>query len=230
MSSATTTMPPCASVASASSRACMRHHLRIESIWAARTVNSWSARVRPDDTSDVLLGEHLAERLASVRLAASFHTDRYGNSRYRKDAHVERIEGQGRARHRGIPRPRSRNDWRYRPQVDVAITSPRNEAVAREVETAGVRAIAIQSDQADPLSAQPLIGRRRRTFRQVDILVNNAGITVQGQRVDDLTRTRTRWTVSGTPMCSVSWRRHGPRHDSFRTADDHLHRLSDREP
>lgn len=73
--------------------------------------------------------------------------------------------------------------------ADVAISyvasAEKAEAVAREVETAGVRAIAIQSDQADPLSAQPLIDAVVAHFGKLDILVNNAGITVQGQRVDD---------------------------------------------
>jgi len=73
--------------------------------------------------------------------------------------------------------------------ADVAISyvasAEKAEAVVRELETAGVRALAIRSDQADPSSARPLVDAVVAHFGALDILVNNAAITVQGQLVDD---------------------------------------------
>ena len=51
----------------------------------------------------------------------------------------------------------------------------------------GVRAIAVQSDQADLSSARPLVDTVLAEFGRLDILVNNAGIAIQGQTVDDPT-------------------------------------------
>lgn len=73
--------------------------------------------------------------------------------------------------------------------VDVAISyvasAEKAEAVVRDLESTGVRAIAVRSDQADPSAAEPLVDAVVSHFGKLDILVNNAAITVQGQLVDD---------------------------------------------
>ncbi|MBS6434978.1 MULTISPECIES: SDR family NAD(P)-dependent oxidoreductase [Pantoea] len=73
--------------------------------------------------------------------------------------------------------------------ADVAITyvasSAKAEAVVEKLRAKGVRAVAIQSDQADTGAAQPLIKEVLAQLGQLDILVNNAAIAVQGKTVDD---------------------------------------------
>ncbi|WNG87375.1 SDR family oxidoreductase [Mycobacterium sp. ITM-2016-00317] len=73
--------------------------------------------------------------------------------------------------------------------ADIAISyvasAGKAQAVVGDVETAGVRAIAIKSDQADSSAAASLIDAVVSHFGKLDILVNNAAITVQGQLVDD---------------------------------------------
>jgi 3-oxoacyl-[acyl-carrier protein] reductase len=73
--------------------------------------------------------------------------------------------------------------------ADVAISyvasAEKAEAVVRELETTGVRAIAIKSNQADTSAAGALVDAVVAHFGALDILVNNAAITVQGQLVDD---------------------------------------------
>lgn len=73
--------------------------------------------------------------------------------------------------------------------ADVAISyvasAGKAEAVVQEVRKAGVRAIAVKSDQADLPSARSLVDTVVSHFGKLDILVNNAAIAVQGKRVDD---------------------------------------------
>ncbi|NUU66410.1 SDR family oxidoreductase [Enterobacteriaceae bacterium BIT-l23] len=73
--------------------------------------------------------------------------------------------------------------------ADVVITyvasGEKAEAVAEKLRAKGVRALAIQSDQADTSTAQPLIQEVLSQFGKLDILVNNAAIAVQGKTVDD---------------------------------------------
>lgn len=73
--------------------------------------------------------------------------------------------------------------------ADVAISyvsSPaKAEAVVRQLEAKGVRALAIKSDQADLDAAPSLIDAVVTHFGKLDILVNNAAIAVQGQMIDD---------------------------------------------
>jgi 3-oxoacyl-[acyl-carrier protein] reductase len=58
-------------------------------------------------------------------------------------------------------------------------------AVVEKLKEKGVRAIAVQSDQADTAGAKPLVDKVLAHFGRLDILVNNAAIAVQGKTVDD---------------------------------------------
>nr|WP_315217519.1 SDR family oxidoreductase [uncultured Duganella sp.] len=73
--------------------------------------------------------------------------------------------------------------------ADVAISyvssAGKAEAVVAKLKAKGVRAIAIQSDQADMTAAKPLVDKVLAQFGKLDILVNNAAIAVQGKTVDD---------------------------------------------
>lgn len=73
--------------------------------------------------------------------------------------------------------------------ADVAISyvasAEKAEAVVETLKAKGVRALAIQSDQADMAAAKPLVERVMAQFGRLDILVNNAAIAVQGRTVDD---------------------------------------------
>jgi NAD(P)-dependent dehydrogenase (short-subunit alcohol dehydrogenase family) len=73
--------------------------------------------------------------------------------------------------------------------ADVAISyvasAEKAEAVVEKLKAKGVRAVAIQSDQADTAAAKPLIDKVMAHFGRLDILVNNAAIAVQGKTVDD---------------------------------------------
>ncbi|MBY5626314.1 SDR family NAD(P)-dependent oxidoreductase [Rhizobium leguminosarum] len=73
--------------------------------------------------------------------------------------------------------------------ADVAISyvasAEKAEAVVETLRARGVRALAIQSDQADMAAAKPLVDKVVAYFGKLDILVNNAAIAVQGKTVDD---------------------------------------------
>ncbi|WP_207478131.1 SDR family NAD(P)-dependent oxidoreductase [Arenibaculum pallidiluteum] len=73
--------------------------------------------------------------------------------------------------------------------ADVAISyvtsTDKAEAVVEKLKAKGVRALAIQSDQADMAAAKPLVDKVLAHFGKLDILVNNAAIAVQGRTVDD---------------------------------------------
>jgi 3-oxoacyl-[acyl-carrier protein] reductase len=73
--------------------------------------------------------------------------------------------------------------------ADVAITyvasGAKADAVVARLKTKGVRAIAIQCDQADPVAAKPMVETVVENFGKLDILINNAAIAVQGKLVDD---------------------------------------------
>ncbi len=73
--------------------------------------------------------------------------------------------------------------------ADVAISyvasAEKAAAVVDELREAGVRALAIRSDQADTAAARPLIDAVVAHFGRLDILVNNAAIAVQGKLADD---------------------------------------------
>nr|WP_145546447.1 SDR family oxidoreductase [Variovorax boronicumulans] len=73
--------------------------------------------------------------------------------------------------------------------ADVAISyvasADKAHAVVDQLVAKGVRAIAIQSDQADTSAAKPLLDKVQAHFGRLDILVNNAAIAVQGKKIDD---------------------------------------------
>ncbi|WP_243363790.1 SDR family NAD(P)-dependent oxidoreductase [Fundidesulfovibrio terrae] len=64
--------------------------------------------------------------------------------------------------------------------VSYAASADKAEAVARGLETKGVRAAAIKADQADPAQVRALVEAVIERFGRLDILVNNAGIAVYG--------------------------------------------------
>jgi 3-oxoacyl-[acyl-carrier protein] reductase len=69
--------------------------------------------------------------------------------------------------------------------ISYVASQAKAEAVVAGIVARGGRAIAIQSDQADPSASTSLVEAAVTHFGRLDILVNNAAITVQGQRVDD---------------------------------------------
>lgn len=72
--------------------------------------------------------------------------------------------------------------------ADVAISyvasAEKAAAVVEKLKAKGVRALAIQSDQADTDAAKPLVDKVTAYFGKLDILINNAAIAVQGETVD----------------------------------------------
>jgi 3-oxoacyl-[acyl-carrier protein] reductase len=73
--------------------------------------------------------------------------------------------------------------------ADIAISyvasADKAQAVVDRLTAKGVRAIAVQSDQADSAAAKPLIDTVLQQFGKLDILVNNAAVVVTGSLVDD---------------------------------------------
>lgn len=73
--------------------------------------------------------------------------------------------------------------------ADVAISyvasAEKADAVVEKLKAKGVRALAIQSDQADTAAAKPLVEKVMAQFGKLDILVNNAAVVAKGQTVDD---------------------------------------------
>jgi 3-oxoacyl-[acyl-carrier protein] reductase len=73
--------------------------------------------------------------------------------------------------------------------ADVAISyvasAAKADAVVEKLKAKGVRATAIQCDQADTVAAKPMVEQVIAEFGKLDILINNAAIAVQGKLVDD---------------------------------------------
>lgn len=69
--------------------------------------------------------------------------------------------------------------------ISYVVSAAKAEALVEKLRARGVRALAIQSDQADSAAAKPLIEAVTGHFGKLDILVNNAAIAVQGKPVDD---------------------------------------------
>ena len=73
--------------------------------------------------------------------------------------------------------------------ISYAASAAKAEAVVRELEGSGVRAIAFQADQAVPSEVAGLVKAVVEHFGRLDILVNNAGISVNGVVGDPATST-----------------------------------------
>ena len=73
--------------------------------------------------------------------------------------------------------------------ADIAISyvssREKAEAVAEDLRTRGVRAIAIKADQGDPSASEGLVKGVVAELGRLDILVNNAAVAWQGQTIDD---------------------------------------------
>ena len=61
------------------------------------------------------------------------------------------------------------------------------EAVAKEAEALGVKALAVAADVSKPDGVNALFDRIRTTFGRLDVLFNNAGTTVPGVPLEDVT-------------------------------------------
>lgn len=68
--------------------------------------------------------------------------------------------------------------------ADVAISygssAAKAEAVVRNLEAMGVRAVAFEADQADPAQVAALVNGVVEHFGHLDILINNAGVLITG--------------------------------------------------
>ncbi|OSQ37603.1 SDR family oxidoreductase [Thalassospira sp. MCCC 1A01428] len=73
---------------------------------------------------------------------------------------------------------------------DVVITFVSNKAAAQaitaDVKAAGRRALAVQTDSADPGQISQLFSKIDREFGRIDVLVNNAGIIAQQSRLENI--------------------------------------------
>jgi 3-oxoacyl-[acyl-carrier protein] reductase len=66
-----------------------------------------------------------------------------------------------------------------------AASPDRAQQIAREIESKGVRAFAVQADQADPKQVADLVTSVHQYFGKLDILINNAGVSFIGVVVGD---------------------------------------------
>ena len=80
------------------------------------------------------------------------------------------------------------------------------DAVCRDVEAAGGRAVAVQGDMALEADVQNMFARTKQVLGRVCALVNNAGITGPVARVDEITEASLRQVfelnVIGTFLCA----------------------------
>jgi NAD(P)-dependent dehydrogenase (short-subunit alcohol dehydrogenase family) len=84
--------------------------------------------------------------------------------------------------------------------------APELEAVAREAETLGARALAVSADITDPEAVERLFSRALATFGRLDLLFNNAGSNVPAADIDQISLEQWRSVqdsiVTGTFLCS----------------------------
>ena len=71
--------------------------------------------------------------------------------------------------------------------ISYAASAHKAEAVVRELEGKGVRAVAFQADQGDAAQVDGLVKAVAKRFGRLDILVNNAGVFVTGEVGDSST-------------------------------------------
>jgi len=85
------------------------------------------------------------------------------------------------------------------------------EKVAREIESAGGKAIAVETDVTDSKEVEQMVQQTIEGFGKIDILVNNAGIigrsSVMDMKEDELDRTF-EVNLKGVVLCSQAVARH----------------------
>ena len=76
--------------------------------------------------------------------------------------------------------------------ADIALTyqgsKDKAEAVTRQIETKGRRALAIQADSADATAVTNSVNEAAKTLGRLDILVANAGIVTEGNSLEEIDR------------------------------------------
>jgi NAD(P)-dependent dehydrogenase (short-subunit alcohol dehydrogenase family) len=68
--------------------------------------------------------------------------------------------------------------------ISYAASADKAAAVVQELQAQGVRALAVQADQAEPEQVEALVDATVREFGRIDILVNNAGVFTPGALAD----------------------------------------------
>jgi meso-butanediol dehydrogenase/(S,S)-butanediol dehydrogenase/diacetyl reductase len=80
------------------------------------------------------------------------------------------------------------------------------EAIAKEMESRGVRAVPLRVDVTDAASVESMVEKARETFGRLDILVNNAGAAIGPAPVIQMAEEAWRRTLeinaTGTFLCS----------------------------
>lgn len=91
------------------------------------------------------------------------------------------------------------------------------DAVVREIQACGRRALALRADMAEPATIEALFTTFDREFGRLDALVNNAGITALQARVEDMDLARLKrvfdTNILGSVLCAqAAIRRMSTRH------------------
>lgn len=68
--------------------------------------------------------------------------------------------------------------------ITFAASKDKASALVKELEKEGVKAIALQADQADPAQVEAAVQKAGKHFGKIDILVNNAGVFAEGSIED----------------------------------------------
>lgn len=68
--------------------------------------------------------------------------------------------------------------------ISFAASKEKAFSLVKELEKEGIQALAVQTDQSDPLEVEKLVQKVVGHFGRIDILVNNAGVFVGGS-IDD---------------------------------------------
>lgn len=105
----------------------------------------------------------------------------------------------------------------YDVMLSYAGNAPAADAVVREVEAMGRRALAMRADVADPQAIDALFSAFDDAFGTLHAFVNNAGITERQMRVDEMSVTRLQrvfaTNILGSVLCAqAAVRRMSTRH------------------
>lgn len=68
--------------------------------------------------------------------------------------------------------------------ITYKVSPDKAEALVKDIEAAGGRALALQADAGDPAAVRAAVSAVAARFGRIDILVNNAGISVLGAPTD----------------------------------------------